>query len=407
MKVLNGAIGCLCVLIYLTTAGWSAEGISSVVKGNNDLALELYAILDAKPEPGASGSVFAPYAIAKSLAMVYSGAKENTALQMVQAMHMKIGSERFHKAFASLSASLESSAVSTGYDLAGFNALFVQEGYSFQKEFLIVQDNVYGILPVGLDFASSPQAQRTAINRRLEGETNNMIKGFLEPGMVTDTTRMLLVSAMYFKGQWESAFDPALTFKADFVRPAGLPTSRAMFMTTNAEFRYGEDSETQLLELPYIGRKFSMLIILPRVASAFSVLEKNLTPASFEQYLTKLRLRKIHVEIPRFKAETTLRLNSALQALGVTDAFDDSRADFSGMDGNRDLYISQVLHKACVEVDEGGPDAGALARHAAADRAAQLPVFRADHPFLFMVRDNATGSILFLGRVIDPGLGNL
>ena len=241
---------------------------------------------------------------------------------------------------------------------------------------------------------------RQAINRWTEERTAGKIKELIKPNVLTALTRLVLTNAVYFKGQWASRFDPGETRPMVFRLPGGTKAEVPM-MRQRAKFNYAEDGGTQVLEMPYAGERFSMVIILPRDEDGLGALEKNLTEEWITAVLRRLKPVEIEVFLPRFKVEGAFTLNEKLEALGMVDAFDDVKADFTGMAPRRGLYIAHAVHKAYVEVDEEGTEAAAATGIVMGIKSMPL-VFRADHPFLFFIRDRRSGSLLFWGRLVDP-----
>jgi len=215
-------------------------------------------------------------------------------------------------------------------------------------------------------------------------------------------TRLILVNAIYFKGNWASQFEENQTKNAPFRLLSGK-TIQVPTMSQKQEFGYAEDQSLQILELPYIGNDLSMLVMLPKQADGIAELEKNLTVENLRKWTTSLRKREVSVYLPKFKMTTQFRLGETLISMGMSEAFDKNTANFAGMDGNPNwLYIAAVIHKAFVDVNEEGTEAAAATAVEMKALSAPPLTFRADHPFIFLIRENLTGSILFLGRVIDP-----
>jgi serpin B len=238
----------------------------------------------------------------------------------------------------------------------------------------------------------------------VESKTQQKIKELIPQGVLTVLTRLVLANAIYFKGDWAVQFDGKATAKAPFHVAPG-ETVEAPLMSQKNQFGYAELGELQVLALNYKGKALSMVVLLPKKPDGLAALETSLTPANLEKWTRNLPAREVQVFLPKFKMTSQFRLNEKLRALGMTDAFDESKADFSGLDGRKQyLFITAVLHKAFVEVNEEGTEAAAATAVVIGLRSAPARplVFRADHPFLFLIRDNRTGSILFLGRVVDP-----
>lgn len=242
------------------------------------------------------------------------------------------------------------------------------------------------------------------INDWVGRKTAGKIPELIPRGLLAPETRLVLVNAIYFKGRWARAFDRQATTPALFTE-AGAPPSQVAFMRQTADFGYAETAEWQLLELPYVGGDTELVVLLPKDAAGLPELEARLDETTLARYLAQARNQMVEVWLPRFKLTAQFSLARTLAAMGMTDAFS-PRADFSGLDGGRDLYLSAVVHKAYVEVNEEGTEAaaatGVMVRHAMVMRPRPTPVFRADHPFLFLIRDRHSGSLLFLGRLAAP-----
>ena len=247
---------------------------------------------------------------------------------------------------------------------------------------------------------------RLTINQWVEQQTAGKIKDLLQSGVLTPATRLVLTNAIYFKGNWQTQFDKAQTRDEDFHLSAAQ-TVKAPLMNLQGRFNYFNGGTFQALEIPYESGDLSMIVFLPNDAGGLPALEQSLTAASAQQWLGQLRPgSKIILALPKFKMTGQFGLNGALTALGMRQAFEQGVADFSGMTGKRDLWISAAIHKVFVDVNEEGTEAAAataiVMRSLAVTREQPPIVFRADHPFIFLIRDNRSGGILFMGRVTDP-----
>jgi len=238
----------------------------------------------------------------------------------------------------------------------------------------------------------------------VEKKTNNKIKNLIAKGVLDSMTRLVLTNAIYFKGNWHSQFQEDRTRPAPFTLLNGDRVEVPM-MNQTAEFGYMETEDFQALELPYVDNELSMIILLPKQTDGLTKFEQTLTLENLSQWLSKLHKREVIVSIPKFKMTSQFSLASVLKSMGMADAFNQAKADFSGMNGKKDLFISAVIHKAYVDVNEEGTEAAAataVTMRLTSIGPDQTPVFRADHPFLFLIRDNHSGSILFIGRVMNP-----
>lgn len=373
-------------------------GARAVVEGNTAFALDLYQQLRQ-----AEGNLFfSPYSISTALAMTYAGARGVTEAQMADALHFSLPQEALHPAFARLEAQLRGIQASGDVQLSVANALWPHVDYPFLDSFLDLVRVNYGVSLAAIDYRD-PEAARQQINAWVEEKTNGKIQDLIPPRIIDTLTRLVLTNAIFFKGNWASQFDKASTGDADFALLSGKRVAVPM-MAQKLECGYGEADDVQILELPYVGNALSMIVLLPRAIDGLAALEAQLTPDALERWTKRLGEIKVEVFLPRFKLSAAFRLDEALKAMGMTDAFDERRANFAGLDGVAWLYITAVLHKAFVDVNEEGTEAAAATAVVMGLKSLPppSPIFRADHPFLFLIRDHATGSILFLGRVTDP-----
>jgi len=374
------------------------DPLAQLVRGNTAFALDLYAQLRDTP-----GSLCcSPCSLSAALVMTGAGARAATRAQMERALHVDLSQEAPRAAFRALLESLDAIQRPGRIQIKTANSLFPQRGYNFLPEYLQTLETVFKVSLQPLDY-SDPQAARAVINAWVEARTAKKITNLIQPGILNALTRLTLVNAIYFKGDWAATFDKRLTRDAGFYTPGGeisLP-----MMNRAGRFAYRELEDAQALELPYEGGSLSRLVILPGERDGLPRLESRLAPAFLEPLSGSLPETTVSVTLPRFKASAAFRLNEALVRLGMGDAFDANRADFSGMDGSRALFIAAALHKAFLEVNEQGSEAAAASAVVMQLRSAppqRPPVFRADHPFLFLIRERASGSILFLGRYCAP-----
>jgi serpin B len=374
--------------------------VEVVVDGNAQFALDLYDRLRRTP----GNLFFSPYSISTALAMTYAGARGNTERQMAQTLHFVLDQGRLHPAFASLETSLNAVQEKGHVQLSVANALWPQRGYPFLDEYLALVKEFYGVLITAVDYAGDPEAARLRINAWVEERTANKVRDLIPAGLLDGLVRLVLTNAVYFKGDWAHQFESARTKKEPFWV---TPNEKVMapLMAQQGEFRYAETASLQILELPYAGQDLSMLVLLPRSRDGLAELENGLTVENLQGWARRLWPIQVQVTLPRFKTTSQFRLAATLAAMGMPDAFDQDKANFAGMDGRTLwLYISAVLHKAFVDVNEEGTEAAAATAVVMRARSAPAPpaVFRADHPFVFLIVDHRTGSILFLGRLVDP-----
>jgi len=372
-----------------------------ITAGNNAFALELYAKLR-----GEQGNLFfSPYSISTALAMTYAGARGQTATQMAQVLHFPASADRgqFGSAFGQIIKDLNKRGRKGAYNLTVANALWGQKGYGFLKEFLKSAETNYDGRLSEVDFVAATEAARKTINTWVEKQTKDKIKDLIGAGVLDSMTRLVLTNAIYFKGNWARQFKKDQTKDAPFTLADGREIQAPM-MNQTAEFGYMETDTFQGLELPYVKDELSMIILLPKAHDGLAELEKTLTAENLSAWQGRLFRREVIVSIPKFKATSQFSLASVLAAMGMKDAFTQD-ADFSGMDGKKDLFISAVIHKAYVDVNEEGTEAAAatgVTMKLTSLGPSEIPVFRADHPFVFLIRDNHSAGILFIGRLMNP-----
>lgn len=401
MKTRAWIIGAGLALALGASAIGAQPSLDRQVAGNTAFAMDLYFQLR-----GQEGNLFfSPYSISSALAMSYAGARGNTAAEMEKALHFTGGHQGTHPAFAALQDRLNQVQDAGHVELAVANSLWPQEGYPFLPEFLALVKIRYDAEIMPLDFAADTEGARKTINRWVEEETREKIRDLIAPGNLAPLVRLVLVNAIYFKGNWAKQFKPEQTAPGDFFVSSDTAVKVPMMAQTH-RFPHAEFDDFQILQLPYEGNDLSMLVVLPRERGGLWRVEDRLTPEHLRQWRERLVEREVRVILPKFKMTWGASLlNGPLQALGMVDAFSETKADFSGMDGRPDwLYVGLVLHKAFVEVNEEGTEAAAATAVTMKTfaRFDPPPEFRADHPFLFLIQEEETGSILFLGRVADP-----
>ena len=370
----------------------SPEG-SPVVAGNTAFAIDLYKQLAAKP----GNLFFSPLSLSSALAMTYAGARGETAGQMADVLHFSADQAALHQGLAALTRDLN--VQSGGHELSIANALWGQKGEGFLDAYLAALEEHYGAGLREVDFAADAQGARKTINTWVAKQTMDKIRELLRASDIDPATRLVLTNAIYFKGLWLEPFDKRHTKDAAFhVSPDETVTVPMMELTKAC--RHYQAKGFQAIELPYKGDALSMVIVLPQAVNGLAALERSLTPDTVAQAVTGMQERTVVVNLPRFKATTEVRLQETLAQMGMPLAFS-PQADFSGINGKKDLFISAVVHQATVDVNEEGAEAAA-ATAVVMKRGAPPPRFVADHPFLFLIRDRRSDSILFLGRVANP-----
>ena len=384
---------------FVALLGQAPDDVRAVARGSNVFALRAFSEL-AK---GEGNLFFSPYSISSALAMTYAGARGRTAAQMAEVLAFSLPPDRLNPALSGLMAGLN--AKGKPYELHVANALWGQTRYPFAPAFLQTIKTHFGGGFREVDFideANREQARRT-INTWTEEQTANKIKDLIARGVLSDLSRLVLTNAIYFKGPW------ALQFKASATQPmpftvSGTQKVAVPMMRQKGEFGYARDGGVQILELPYAGGDLSMVVLLPAASSSVEKLREAL-PQQLDGWLAAISPEEVEVYLPRFKLEQRFVLNEPLIALGMADAFSDAEADFSGMraDGGKGLYISKVIHKAFVDVNEVGTEAAAATAVVMGTKSvSMMSVFKADRPFLFLIRDVRTGTVLFMGRLSEP-----
>jgi serpin B len=377
--------------------------LSALVEGNAAFATDLYAALRRGP----GNLFFSPYSISTALAMTYAGAAGETASQMATALHFDLPAERLHPAFNAYALDLEARAAQategTPFELSIANSLWGQKDFPFRGEFLDQLGENYGAGMRLVDYTADPEAARRAINAWVSDETREKIQDLIPEGAVDAMTRLVLANAIYFKAGWLHPFEDSATGPEPFHLLDGSTLEVTMMHQTES-YGYAIRDGYRALELPYLSGNTSMLIILPDEGE-FEAVEEGWSPEMLQDITGNLAYGPVILTLPKFSYSSSFSLNDALIGLGMPDAFDPDRADFSGMDDARDLYISDVLHKAFVWVDEKGTEAAAATAviMSVTSAPADEPIaFTIDRPFLYLIRDGQTGTILFLGRVLNP-----
>jgi len=378
------------------------EELQALVEGNNAFALDLYGMLCEQE----GNLFFSPYSISLALAMAYAGARGGTAAEMAQALHFTLPQERLHPAFNALDLAVAGHAAAGGIELHTANAFWGQLGHHFLQGYIDLLSRNYGAELHLVDFHDTPDACRVRINDWVSERTQGKIGELLPPGSITPLTRLVLTNAIYFKGAWKYRFDPWLTHEGAFHLLDGGTQTASMMVVEEAWLGYTEGCldgvRYQVVELPYQGEKLSMVILLPELAG-YREFERALDAERLEGILRELRSWELRLVMPKFSFHSGFSLRGVLSELGMPRAFS-LEADFSGMDGTGELSLDEGYHRAFVRVDERGTEAFAVTAISPWLKASPPPQveFKADHPFMFLIRDRETGAILFLGRVLNP-----
>jgi serpin B len=375
-----------------------------LVEGNSAFAFDLYQALK-----GEAGNLFySPYSISVALAMTYAGARNQTAEQMADTLQFMLEQDKLHPAFNWLDAELAKRGEgAAGKDGGGFrlnivNAIWGQKDYEFLSDFLDILAENYGAGLRILDFITETEQSRLTINQWVSDQTEGRIEDLIPPGAIDALTRLVLTNAIYFNAAWDYPFDEEMTADGPFYLLDGGQVSVPMMQQTES-FGYTNGEGYQAVELQYDGNELSMVIFLPE-AGQFEAFEEGLQAQQVSDIISSLQPTLVDLTMPQFEFDSEFSLKDTLAGMGMPVAFS-SEADFSGMTGNRELFISDVVHKAFVSVDEAGTEAAAATAVIMPGAAEPEPPVEVtiDHPFIFLIRDIETGATLFVGRVMNPG----
>ncbi|MGA2575494.1 MAG: serpin family protein [Bryobacteraceae bacterium] len=347
--------------------------------------------------------ILSPFSISTALSMLLDGARGQTAAGMAATLDQTQSGAAYHAAVAALAAEIAKQANLGGNQLAIANGLWLQQGFPLESEFERTMKTLYQAPVAQLDFHSNAEQARQEINSWTSEHTNGRIAELFAHGSIDAATRLVLTSAIYFLGKWRSPFDPKNT-RAEPFQLGGGRTVDAKFMHQKADFLYGETPSAQILEMKYAGTPLAFDILLPKTNDGLAELERSIKPDELSGWFGALTSHKVETAIPKFRADSAFSLKDMLSRMGMADAFGRT-ADFSGIDGRRDLLVANVVHKAFVDVSEEGTEAAAatgITVRPMAMRRQEQTVFRADHPFAFFIRDTASGAILFEGRLLQP-----
>jgi serpin B len=386
----------------ITNPSAAPADVSQLVTGNNTFAFDLYhSLLD----PNTPNLFYSPYSISVALAMTQAGAQGDTLAQMNQVLHYTLPGSSLHQAFNALQLDLANRQKNADqpdqndFQLSVANATWGQAGYSFLPAYLDVLAENYGAGLHLVDFKSDPEVARQMINDWVAQQTAQKITDLIPSGSIDPLTRLVLTNAIYFKAGWMTTFEAQQTAPGSFNNLDGKQASIPM-MHQQSSFKYFDGNTYQAIELPYSGDKLSMLVMMPG-AGQFASFEKALNLAQLEAIRKNLSEATVSLTFPKFKVESSVSLSDILAKMGMPNAFDPNKADFSGMDGTKDLSITGILHKAYIAVDENGTEAAAAT--AVVVGLMSLPSnvvdLKIDHPFIYLIQDNETGAILFMGRV--------
>lgn len=385
----------------------SGSDLEQLTAGNTAFAFDLYHSVSSSD----GNVVYSPYSISLALAMTYGGARGETASQMADVLNYALPVDQFHPAFNALDLDLarrpdQAADVNEKerFQLNIANSLWGQNGWPFLQEYLDMLAMNYGAGMRLVDFENAPESARRQINDWVSDQTRKRIKDIIPPGMIDPTTRLVLANAIYFKATWEHEFDPNETSDQPFTLLDGETVNVPMMgMETGKEFNYAAGNGWQAVALSYKGGLTEMVVIVPD-AGNFESFDSTLTAERYNEILAALEPQQVILSMPKFSYEASYGLKDTLIQMGMEDAFDPTLADFSGMDGQRILFIGDAIHKAYIAVDEKGTEAAAatIVLMMAGAMMPQGVVLTIDRPFFYVIRDIPTGTVLFMGRVVDP-----
>ncbi len=381
----------------LAQAGADTESVAAIVKSNTRFGFELLRTL--KPER--ANAFVSPFSVSTALAPLYAGARGDTARQFAKVLGFPRDHTALHDSYRSLLGSVRAGVDGEKSVLRIAAGMWVQTGKDLLPEFERVASEDYELRVERADFRNRAASIVEDVNAWVARETNDKIQNLMSRDGVDALTRLVLVNAVYFKGRWQQRFDPRRTSTAEFWiserESVAVPT-----MSQQNRFMIFENELLTLLQLPYAGERVSMLLLLPRTHAGMAELMESLTQENLAAWEEQARSKQLTLRMPRFRVSSKVDLASVLKTMGLAAPFGDA-ADFSGVDGTRDLRISSALHQAFVEVDEEGSEAAAATGVAIGIRSVvPVPVVDFNRPFVFLIRENASATILFLGRLNNP-----
>jgi serpin B len=395
MKSFLWIITCLFPLLL------SAGNLTGISENNNTFAFKLYRELHGHTN---ENMFYSPFSISTALAMTFAGARNETALQISKTMYFSQG-EKFHAGYKQLLKQLDAGTEGK-IKLNIANGLWAQQDFPFLASYFELVKTNYNSELKNVDFidVAKRETTRKEINSWVEQKTNDKIKNILGKRDLDSMTKLVLVNAIYFYGDWAEPFTKEATRSKDF-NLSEEEKIKVPFMNQRNNYNYYEDAKIQAIEIPYKGNKASMVIFLPVKNNGISEFEKSINYQYYQDIITAFQSTEAQLSLPKFQTTSNLNLGTTLSQMGMPLAFSQG-ADFSGMTGKRDLWISEVIHQAFIHVDELGTEAAAATAVLMVKSIMKDPIkpkiFNADHPFVFLIKENATGSILFMGKIMKP-----
>ncbi|MEE4196215.1 MAG: serpin family protein [Bacteroidales bacterium] len=386
----------LLMLIFQFSGAIKSQNKEIIVDNNNRFAIDLYKELKGSGE----NLIFSPFSISSAMAMTYAGAENNTAKEFQKTLFFLEDKQLFHQEYSHLFEGI-TNGKKNDVEFYNANSLWIQKNFNLKEEFLDINKKYYSSALFYTDFY---QAQKAAneINGWVEKNTRNKITNLLQPSALSSDTRLVLINALYFKGEWNKPFREERNSEEKFTisRKEEVTTT---FMNGQITTWYYKDCLKEIIEIPYADRDYSMMIILPKNYRKLKWVERFLSVKCMERYEDKKEKYKVNVSVPKFKMGSEFNLKEVFQALGMQDAFAGS-ADFSGMTEETRLYIDEVIHKAIIDVNEAGTEAAAATAVVMRKTSVLMEnvTFKADRPFIYAIRNTRDGTIYFLGKVMNP-----
>ena len=385
----------------------NADQINALAQGNAQFASDFYALITEND----GNLIFSPFSISLALSMAMAGAEASTEEVMMNALRMTLPEEEVYPAFNALLLAIETSEDTNADGLGGSeftlniaNSLWGQAGFELKTPFLDTLARYFGAGMYTVDYINNPEAARLAVNDWVAEETENKIKDLIPKGAVNELTRLILANAIYFNGSWMHPFTESATSQEPFTLLDGTETTVDMMKMGQTGLSYLQGENFQAVSLPYLSPDFSMLMLVPDEGQ-FSAIESTLDKDLLASILSQMQSNQVALQMPKFDFETSTNANDALTALGMSEIFDPDTADFSGITEEEKLYVTDVLHKATITVDESGTEAAAATAVIMGIKSAmpEDPISLViDRPFLFLILHEPTGTILFMGRVVEP-----
>jgi serpin B len=374
--------------------------IASLAESNNLFALDLFKQIQSKSE----NLIFSPYSIGTVLAMIYSGSGGKTETEMSEVLYFP-PPELLDPVESGMRESMQATDTVRGIEFRLANAIWAQENFSFLADYLARVGKYYKAPLTLLDFIepSNREESRKKINYWVEENTNNRILDIIQPGILDASTRLVLTNAIYFNGGWMFPFDKATTSPSLF-HHSKQGSAKTDFMHQTSSYPYYEDEEIQAISLPYKNNRMALMVILPKSIEGWRMISQVINYERINMVISGMETREVQLALPKFRSELQINLSQELTSMGMGTAFS-RHADLSGMTGEENLYVDEVIHKAFIEVNEQGTEAAAATAAVISLKSGLRddPVrFNADHPFVFFLLDRQTGCIIFTGRLVKP-----